>query len=198
MRSTRSFKFKLFNVVMGIFVVLKLLHIRQHRVRTKQPNLSRKSKNLRIKPLTLPLIDIILMNDEMDMLEYRLKLHCSIVTKFVIVESNLTFKGRPKPLYAKSLLATCKLEQFNIEVLQVPFSQSERESNDTWVKELATRRFIGYWISQHYPNATVALSDVDELFDTYALQKVFQTPELNNLPCFFYPCDFFTMEKRVP
>ena len=27
---------------MGIFVVLKLLHIRQHRVRTKQPNLSRK------------------------------------------------------------------------------------------------------------------------------------------------------------
>ena len=42
MRSTRSFKFKLFNVVMGIFVVLKLLHIRQHRVRTKQPNLSRK------------------------------------------------------------------------------------------------------------------------------------------------------------
>ena len=198
MRSTRSFKFKLFNVVMGIFVVLKLLHIRQHRARTKQPNLSRKSKNLRIKPLTLPLIDIILMNDEMDMLEYRLKLHRSIVTKFVIVESNLTFKGRPKPLYAKSLLATGKLEQFNIEVLQVPFSQSERESNDTWVKELATRRFIGYWISQHYPNATVTLSDVDELFDTEALQKVLQTPELNNLPCFFYPCDFFTMEKRVP
>ena len=94
MRSTRSFIFKLFNVVMGIFVVLKLLHIRQHRVITKQPNLSRKSKNLRIKPLTLPLIDIILMNDEMDMLEYRLKLHRSIVTKFVIVESNLTFKGK--------------------------------------------------------------------------------------------------------
>ena len=94
MRSTRSFKFKLFNVGMGIgmgiFVVLKLLHIRQHRVRTKQPNLSRKSKNLRINPLTLPLIDIILVNDEMDMLEYRLKLHRSIVTKFVIVESNLT------------------------------------------------------------------------------------------------------------
>ena len=42
MRSTRSFKFKLFNVGMGIFVVLKLLQIWQHRVRTKQPNLSRK------------------------------------------------------------------------------------------------------------------------------------------------------------
>jgi hypothetical protein len=53
------------------------------------------------------------------------------------------------------------------------------------VKELATRRFIGYWISQHYPNATVTLSDVDELFDTEALQKVLQTPELKNLPCCF-------------
>ena len=85
----------------------------------------------------------------------------------------------------QSLLATGKLEQFNTEVLQVPFSQSERGSNDSWVKELATRRFIGYWISQHYPNATVTLSGVDELFDTEALQKVLQTPELKNLPCFF-------------
>ena len=135
----------------------------------------------------------------MDMLEYRLKLHRSIVTKFVIVKSNQTWHSRADPsLCMQSLLATGKLEQFNTEVLQVPFSQSERGSNDSWVKELATRRFIGYWISQHYPNATVTLSGVDELFDTEALQKVLQTPELNNLPCFFYPCDFFTMEKRVP
>ena len=33
---------------------------------------------------------IILVNGEMDMLEYRLKLHRSIVTKFVIVKSNQT------------------------------------------------------------------------------------------------------------
>ena len=39
-------------------------------------------------------------------------------------------------------------------------------------------------ISQHYPNVTVTLSD-DELFDTKALQKALQNPELNNLPVFF-------------
>jgi len=96
-----------------------------------------------------------MVNDELEMLEYRLNLHHSIVSKFVIVESNLTFKGLPKTSHVKSLLSTGKLDQFNIEVLQVPFSQSERESNDTWVRQTATRRFIGYWISQHYPNARI-------------------------------------------
>lgn len=192
MRLVKRLYFKLFSVVIASISVLKLFHVQQHGVRTRETKLSTNY------PLELPLIDIILVNNEMDMLEYRLNLHRSIVTKFVIVESNLTFKGLPKPLYAKSLLATGRLEKFSVEILQVPFSQSERESNDTWVREIATRRFIGYWISQHYPNATCTLSDVDELFDTDALAKVLENPELNNLPCFFLPMRFLYYGEACP
>ena len=192
MRLTKRLNYKLFSVVITSISVLKLLQFQQYRVRTRENKLSTHY------PLALPLIDIILVNDEMDMLEYRLNLHHSIVSKFVIVESNVTFKGLPKPLYAKSLLATGRLEKFSVEVIQVPFSQSERESNDTWVRQLATRRFIGYWISQHYPNATVTLSDVDELFDTEALAKVLESPELNNLSCFFLPMRFLYYGEACP
>jgi len=169
-RLRKGLKCKQFYVVLSTFVVLSLLHIQYETTKLPSKPWSNsdsfrgriervlglrsvnKSKNPRdwngrgVKKysLTLPLIDIIMVNDEMEMLEYRLNLHHSIVTKFVIVESNLTFKGLPKPSHVKSLISTGRLEQFNIEVLQVPFTQSERVSNDTWVRQTATRRFIGY------------------------------------------------------
>ena len=223
-RLRKRLKCKQFYVVISTFVVLSLLHIQYETTKLPSKPWSNsdsfrgriervlglrsvnKSKNPRdwngrgVKKysLTLPLIDIIMVNDEMEMLEYRLNLHHSIVTKFVIVESNLTFKGLPKPSHVKSLISTGRLEQFNIEVLQVPFTQSERVSNDTWVRQTATRRFIGYWISQHYPNATVALSDVDELFDTYALQKALKNPALSKLPCFLLPMRFLYYGEACP
>ena len=48
-----------------------------------------------------PLIDVILFDSELDMLHYRMKLHEDFVKEFVIVESDMTFSGKPKRLLAQ-------------------------------------------------------------------------------------------------
>eukprot|EP00966_Prymnesium_polylepis_P083308 1929955-Prymnesium_polylepis.1 len=54
--------------------------------------------------LTVPFIDLFPFNDEVDMLDYRLRLHASFVDTFVIVETGLTYSGEPKPLHAHEAL----------------------------------------------------------------------------------------------
>ncbi|WWC90503.1 uncharacterized protein L201_005439 [Kwoniella dendrophila CBS 6074] len=45
------------------------------------------------------IIDAILFSSELDLLEIRLKEYSNLVDIFVIVESNMTFSGKPKPTY---------------------------------------------------------------------------------------------------
>lgn len=45
------------------------------------------------------LIDAVIINDELDMLEFRLRMLWPIVDKFIIVEATRTFSGNEKPLF---------------------------------------------------------------------------------------------------
>lgn len=152
----------------------------------------------RLNYFSQPLVDIVLFNDELPMLDYRLRLHSPIVSKFVIVESNITFKGRPKPLYAQRYLESGGFEKYDVLVLQVPFSRRDLESNDTWVRERATRRFLTDWIWKNLKNSTVVVSDVDELIDTEALMKIFLTPELDGLQCLLIHMRFLYYGEACP
>jgi beta-1,4-mannosyl-glycoprotein beta-1,4-N-acetylglucosaminyltransferase len=53
------------------------------------------------RPVVKPknVYDIFLMSHEVDMVEVRVFTLADVVTKFVIVESNVSHSGLPKPLY---------------------------------------------------------------------------------------------------
>ena len=150
------------------------------------------------RSFTLPLIDVVLFNDELPMLKYRLRLHKHFVSRFVIVESNLTFTGRPKLLHARKYAEAGGFEGYDVLALQVPYTQSEAQSDDPWVRELATRSFVTKWIRDHLPASTVALSDVDELFDAEALGKMLRDPVVRKLECFLVPMRFLYYSEACP
>ena len=115
-----------------------------------------------------------MFNDEAEMLRYRIRLHAPFVSAFVVVESAITFSGRPKPLHAQQALQSLTSEEragLNVSVVQVPFSSVERTSRSPWVREVAQRRFIATWLLANFANHMVYLSDVDELLDGKALQQ---------------------------
>ena len=51
-----------------------------------------------------PFVDVFRFNDELDMLEYRLRLMSPMVDTFAVVECDVTDSGAPKPLHAHQLL----------------------------------------------------------------------------------------------
>ena len=121
-----------------------------------------------------PLIDVFLVNDEVDMLRYRLQLHAPITRQVVIVEANLTFTGIPKPLHVRDTLSQAELERHNVLLLQAQLSPN----SDPWVLEGAQRRFVNKVIAAQIAalpagdDALVYVSDVDELLDPSMMPSV--------------------------
>ena len=65
------------------------------------------------------LLDCFMVNDELDMMRYRLRLHGQVTWKFLIVESSVTFTGHPKPLHAKNALTPEEIRRYNIQLIDV-------------------------------------------------------------------------------
>ena len=127
-------------------------------------------------------------NDEIPMLRYRLRLHAPLAVKTIILESNLSHAGLPKPLYVANALTAEEIRRYHIELINVPFPAALRErmagctnsSNTkcTWLLEVAQRKFI-MELLQPTINQTMAalglddvlvhMSDLDELLDVRAL-----------------------------
>lgn len=136
----------------------------------------------------LPLIDVFTANDEVAMMRFRLRLHTPIAHRTIILESNLTHSGLPKPLYMKSALTDGEISRHKITLVNVPFTQevirkgncsSSRPGKCTWVFETAQRRYVNQLLQQvideslSMPGVTdvlVHVSDLDELLDTEALR----------------------------
>ena len=53
------------------------------------------------------------------MMRTRLALHAPVTRRFIILESNVTFSGRSKPLHARLNLTADECEQYNVVVLNV-------------------------------------------------------------------------------
>ena len=123
---------------------------------------------------TLPWADVFTFNGEAQLLKYRLALHSRFVSSFVVVESNVSFMGRPKShtLMADYLLSTEDRRRYNVDVLQTPFTERERGPGNPWVKEFATRKFVTRVIADRFPSHRVYHSDVDELLDPQAVAEL--------------------------
>lgn len=137
----------------------------------------------------LPLIDMMTAHDEIPMLRYRLRLHAPLAIKTIILESNLSHAGHPKPLHVRNALTEEEIKRYNIDLINVPFGMElERRMTSctnssnvkcTWLLEVAQRRFImdllqptiNRTIVEHgLTDALVHMSDLDELLDVEAVR----------------------------
>lgn len=133
------------------------------------------------------LIDVILFDSELDMLHYRLRLHKDFVDEFVIVESNITFSGKPKKLRAEENLTDSLGDaSYKVTLLNVPLDGTV----GAWERGHSVRAYIVKWLSKRARDKVVLVSDVDELIDPSAVQLV----DFATLDCirpklrFYYYC----------
>ncbi len=140
----------------------------------------------------LQIIDMLTANDEIEMLRYRLRLHAPLAVKTVILESNLSHVGLPKPLYVREALTADELRRHRVELFAVPFSAAlkrrmagcRRSISDigcTWLLEVAQRRFVMAMLPQlitrtlaenRLDDVLVHMSDLDELLDVDAVRSL--------------------------
>ena len=134
-------------------------------------------------PGALSIVDMFTANDEIDMLRYRLRLHQPLALRTIILESNITHSGNPKPLHVRNALTGDEIKKFNIHLVQVTFTaeQVKRASCTSsaagkcaWVLEMAQRRFVNCIVQQQIEelnrtrgldNVLFHMSDLDELLD---------------------------------
>ena len=130
----------------------------------------------------LPLVDVFIFNSEEEMLRYRIRLHSRVFSRFVVVESNITFSGNFKRLHAHDAVA--KLERhhrsLDITILQIPLApaqpaESQHKVRAAFSRETQQRVFLNAYILEHFPRHTIFFSDVDELLDPRTLASELTT-----------------------
>lgn len=122
------------------------------------------SSSVRTSYATVPIIDIFMFNDEVDMLLYRLQLHGPYVSTFVVVESSMTHAGKQKPLLASRAVHELQ-HRYDVQIESVPFTITEQRRGTPFERENAQRRFILDLVRTRFPRHMVYVSDVDELLD---------------------------------
>lgn len=134
--------------------------------------------------------------NEMDMLEFRLKLLDPFVDHFVLTESNVTFSGKDKPYhfeqnrdrYAKWLhkIIYIKAKQ---DAEGMTFEKDEKTYNpvsDAWKLENGLRNFLAGAKPQISDEDRVIISDLDEIPNPYLVQKIKDLPEPRALSQLFH------------
>lgn len=106
------------------------------------------------------IIDAFPFNDELDMLELRLGQLDSVVDKFVLVETNLTYRGAEKPLYYQQNKGL--FEKWNHKIVAV---DANTPRQGAWYFEIAQRNVLTDVIRGLNPNEddTIVFSDCDEI-----------------------------------
>eukprot|EP00966_Prymnesium_polylepis_P311020 7186001-Prymnesium_polylepis.1 len=141
-----------------------------------------------VQPPTLPVIDVFTANDEVAMMRFRLRLHAPVAVRTIILESNLTHSGHPKPLHMRDALTQAEIRRHKITLVNVPFTHDEqrrancsssRAGRCTWVLESAQRRYVNHLLQRVVEESIEAsgagdtlvhVSDLDELLDVEALR----------------------------
>lgn len=129
--------------------------------------------------------DTFTYNGELNLLNLRLSLLDKYVDYFVIVESDSTFMGMPKPLYFD---INQHLEYYNkiiyVPVTDMPF-QDVGKSGLAWMNEFFQRNSISAGLQNARSKDIIIVSDVDEIpniqskksfIDTVVEDKILTTP----------------------
>ena len=106
------------------------------------------------------LIDCFIFYNELDILKKRLKYLSPVVDKFVLVESTVTHRGRPKELYYQTNKDMFKEWEHKIVHIVVDDNPTDE---DPWVRENFHRNCITRGLTDVPDDALVMISDVDEV-----------------------------------
>jgi hypothetical protein len=130
------------------------------------------------------------VNDELEMMRYRLALHRPVAVRTIILESQWSHTGSSKPLHARASLTATELAADNIRLVDVPFDanlllRANSSSKRANAVETAHRRYVHDVLREELgrliPSDAVRLrgggellvhmSDVDELLDVETLRR---------------------------
>lgn len=117
--------------------------------------------------------DAFLFNDELRLLELRLRLLAGTVDHVVVVEATTTFSGHPKPLHFSEAGLDTTWFPGSVHVLVVELAPGAGEA---WDRENAQRAALGTYLREHAgPSDLLLIGDVDELPRPAVLHRLAHT-----------------------
>lgn len=110
--------------------------------------------------------DCCIVHDELDLLDIRFAELDSVVDRFIVVEGDVTFSGKPKPFYFAENLK--RFEKYLHKITH--FTCTLPRSHDPWIMEHSQRNMIGNALAQTcQPDDIVIISDADEIVSAKAV-----------------------------
>lgn len=104
--------------------------------------------------------DCFIFFNEMELLELRLKILEDVVDRFVLVESDATFRGATKPLHYRDNAA--RFARWAAKIVYVPVTDMP-QSGTAWDREHHQRRAITRGLDGAAHDDLVVITDVDEV-----------------------------------
>lgn len=108
------------------------------------------------------LVDAFMFYNELDVLELRLRVLDPHVDLFVLVESEVTHVGLPKPLYFKENKERFAKWNHKIRHVVIPASECPNDTNP-WSREKHQREQVNRGLDGVPDDAWLMISDVDEI-----------------------------------
>jgi beta-1,4-mannosyl-glycoprotein beta-1,4-N-acetylglucosaminyltransferase len=115
--------------------------------------------------------DCFMFFNELDLLELRLRELDDLVDRFVLVEGDETFTGKPKPLIFDQNKE--RFERFISKIAHVKFTDFPVDPVSPWTRETLSRQAMMLGLFEAEPNDLVMISDVDEIPKPAALSRAF-------------------------
>lgn len=139
------------------------------------------------------IVDCFTFFNELELLEIRLNVLNDVVDRFVLVESSLTFQGRPKPLYYDENKA--KFSKFADRIDHVIVDDfTGVETSSPWEMEYFQRNQIKRGIQHLSGSDVVLLSDVDELPKP---EHIAQANSTRGISVFRHDCFYYFLNCRA-
>jgi len=134
-----------------------------------------------------------LFNDELELLEHRIRWLRDYVDVTIILEADFTFTGRPKQLFAKSKLGELeKLTEGKIIILQMKNQTFDGNFPDNpWKIELASRDFLVKHLALNYPDDRIIFADLDEIPSLEQIQIIQKLDLDRNLETYSIPMQVY-------
>jgi len=129
----------------------------------------------------MKVIDAFCFFNELDLLEFRLKLLGDKVDKFVICESNLTHSGKPKPYHLEENMS--RYDRWKDKIVYLPIEQSTENivfekvetytpTDGAWMLENQQRNALSYANEFIEDDDLVLLGDLDEMPNPSAIDAL--------------------------
>jgi beta-1,4-mannosyl-glycoprotein beta-1,4-N-acetylglucosaminyltransferase len=132
----------------------------------------------------MKIFDCFTFFNELDLLEFRLRLLSGVVDKFVICESNLTFSGNEKPYYFDNNRS--RFKDWEDKILYLPIEQNKdglkfenvntySPNNGPFLLEYQQRNALLYAAELMEEDDFILLGDLDEIPNPEAINALIQS-----------------------